>query len=233
MQLKMNILLMIISEYRGIYDDSSDSFENEWLVFSFCKNSRKYIFVTSAMDFVSETIRNTPLQMVARCNFQMLDLTPRWLLDRDLSKQTGLVYKPTFQMQLHDCWRLESAIVVARKGSKQTDQGASPREPKFHRIPNWSRLDHRRPSRSSTLGGSGTKKGDRGYIRLIPRQPPTAPSHHTQKISIVPLRITYADDPCIVLYLLPPKSPLNPREAWPFSEILWQQKATPILQALN
>ena len=40
--------------------------------------------------------------------------------------------------------------------------------------------------------------------------------HHTQKISIVPLRITYADDPCIVLHLVPLNHQLNPGLPWNF-----------------
>ena len=67
-----------------------------------------------------------------------------------------------------------AAIAMAKapwlpeRGLEQTEWGVSPREPKFHRIPNWTRLDHRH-SCSTVGGGGGTKKGDRGYIRLIPR----------------------------------------------------------------
>ena len=66
-------------------------------------------------------------------------------------------------------WLLESAIVAARKGwSKQT--GAShPRSQNSTKFQTGGDSITVVPQQYSASGGSGTKKGDRGYIRLIPR----------------------------------------------------------------
>ena len=83
----------------------------------------------------------------------------------DWDEANNLPDAATWLLETRKCYR------GCQKGLKQTDWGVSPQEPKFHKIPNWRRLDHRRPTQQyiQYSGGCGTKKGDRGYIRLIPR----------------------------------------------------------------
>ena len=139
----------------------------------------------------------------------------------DWDEANNLPDAATWLLETRKCYR------GCQKGLKQTDWGVSPQEPKFHKIPNWRRLDHRRPTAVHTVQWWlwHQKRWPGLYPSNTPRRynpmRPAEPSHHTQKISIVPLRITYADDPCIVLYLLPllpPKSPPNSRERFGFSQ---------------
>ena len=139
----------------------------------------------------------------------------------DWDEANNLPDAATWLLETRKCYR------GCQKGLEQTDWGVSPQEPKFHKIPNWRRLDHRRPTAVHTVQWWlwHQKRWPGLYpsntpCRYNPMRP-AEPRHHTQKISIVPLRITYADDPCIVLYLLPlllPKSPPNSRERFGFSQ---------------
>ena len=157
--------------------------------------------------------------MAARYNSQMPDITPRCqiqLLDgcQKVLKQTYCGDAPQFvRYTATRCHMIAGNSKVLSWLPERGEANRVGRLTPGAKIPQNSKLESARspvPSHRTVGGGGVTKKGDRGYIRLIPRynsSPPAEPSHHTQKISIVPLRITYADNPCIVLYLLPPKSP--------------------------
>ena len=133
----------------------------------------------------------------------------------------------TFQMQPHLCWKLESAIVAARKGwSKQT--GAShPRSQNSTKFQTGGDSITVVPQQYIQYsGGSGTKKGDRGYIRLIPRAAttpcvPLSPAIILRKSALYPwesLMLMILALSSTFYPLLPPKSPPNSRERFGFSQ---------------
>ena len=132
----------------------------------------------------------------------------------------------TFQMQPHGCWKLESAIVAARKGwSKQT--GAShPRSQNSTKFQTGGDSITVVPQQYSASGGCGTKKGDRGYIRLIPRAAttpcvPLSPAIILRKSALYPwesLMLMILALSSTFYPLLPPKSPPNSRERFGFSQ---------------
>ena len=184
-----------------------------WSVYSFFTSTKFVVIESSRLLFYLRCTDGCSIQFTdARYNSQMPDTITRWLPE---SAEANRLWHRT-QFVRYTATRCHMIAGNQKVLSWLPERGEANRVGRLTpgaKIPQNSKLESARspvPSHCTVGGGGVTKKGDRGYIRLIPRynsNPPAEPSHHTQKISIVPLRITYADDPCIVLYLLPPKSP--------------------------